>query len=145
MTFAEKFAVKTWTEYYSNNITSRFVWKQNSITEFFKKRHNFKGFDSQSVLILGGYNHAKMMDSSEVFFANDSCHVPNLPNGENPGNSLVLTAGDHKVKDGLILGVNPLANYKRTLLFTFFGASQKWPSDCSLFETQSIIILKKNL
>ena len=99
MTFAEKYVVEEWTEYHHSNITSpRFMWKQKSITtEFFEKKLKFKGFDSQSVLILGGYNHAKMLDSSEVFFANDACHVPSLPNGENPGNSLLLTTGDHKV------------------------------------------------
>ena len=60
--------------------------------EFFIK--DFEGFVSNSVLIVGGSD--QYGSSSETLFTNPDCHVPNFPNHTN-GNSLSLTAGDHKV------------------------------------------------
>ena len=72
------------------------IWTLMVVTflymDFFK--NDFEGFVSNSVLIVGGNN--EYGNSSENLFTNPDCHVPNFPY-KNIGNSLSLSAGDHKV------------------------------------------------
>ena len=74
---------------------SRSMWKRKVGSDFFEKDLQTEGFDSNSVLIVGGKTDS-VSYASETFFTNKDCQVENLPSS-NAGHSLLLSAGDHKV------------------------------------------------
>ena len=71
------------------------MWKRKVGSDFFEKDLQTEGFDSNSVLIVGGETDS-VSYASETFFTNKDCQVENLPSS-NAGHSLLLSAGDHKV------------------------------------------------